>query len=163
TSSGPQLPIANTGSIHSMQATVGCGRARTPAATAAVRARRPATRVRPASGAPRTSATRWKPPSTVPRVPPASATPPPRSRGGATLGVRGHAAREVAGAHRAHLAVGLREDDVGDERREARLVDLVERLAGAQARPHVAVDLAARAVNRERRPRELRQRPHPRR
>jgi hypothetical protein len=54
-----------------------------------------------------------------------------------------------ARADRAHLAVGLGDDDVRIQRRQRRLVDLVQRLARAQLRPHPRVHLRAAAVDRE--------------
>ena len=88
----------------------------------------------------------WKPSRIPSIVPDSSATTCRRSS------VAGPAVRQVGGADRADLAVGLRDDDVGGQRRQQRLVDLVQRRAGAQPLAHARVDIDAGAADVERRP-----------
>jgi hypothetical protein len=59
--------------------------------------------------------------------------------------------------------MGLCDQEIGSELQQQRFVDLVKRLAGAQARPHQLVDLAAAAANVERGAAYFGQFTHPRR
>ena len=83
TSSGPQLPMANGGSVHSRQTTRGRGKAAVSARQRAMRARRSATSWRPASARSMTAATRSKSASTPSRFRPGTW---PRAGGAAPAG-----------------------------------------------------------------------------
>ena len=75
--------------------------------------------------------------------------------------LRRRSVREIGRADRADVAVGLRDDDVRRERRQERLVDLVQRRSRAQPLAHARVDVAAAALDVERRPADRGQALHP--
>jgi hypothetical protein len=74
---------------------------------------------------------------------------------------RRRAVRQIRRCDRADLAVGLRDQHVGRQRHQRRLVDLIQRLAGAQPLAHALIDGRAGTGDVERRRADRRQPLHP--